>query len=90
MSKEGFVYILKSNKNGTYYIGSTENINNRYEEHCNARVTATKYLLPIEIVFYKKYPTIKEARQIEYKLKKFKSRKIIERIINEGDIKMGL
>lgn len=89
MEKEGFVYILKSKRNGSYYIGSTKNVNNRYKEHCDGRVIATKYLLPVELEFYKKYQTIKEARKIEYKLKKFKSRKIIERIIRDKDIKTG-
>lgn len=90
MIREGYVYILKSDKNNSYYIGSTESIDRRYKEHCNGLVRATKFLLPLKIAFYKKYTTIKKARQIEYKLKKFKSRKIIEMIINDGDIKMGL
>jgi putative endonuclease len=65
MEKEGFVYILKSMKNGSYYIGSTENIDNRFREHRAGLVKATKYLLPLEIAFYKRYEKTKEARKIE-------------------------
>lgn len=89
MTKEGYVYILKSSKSDSYYIGSTESIERRYKEHCDGLVKATKFLLPLKITFYKKYATIKEARQIEYKLKKFKSRKIVEMIIEDGNIKTG-
>ena len=40
------------------------------------------------IVFSQEYKTLSEARKIEYKLKSFKSRKIIEKIILEKIIKI--
>ena len=87
MDVEGFVYILQSNKNNSYYIGSTIDLANRFREHCDGLVKATKNLRPLKQVFYKKYSTITEARKIEFKLKKFKSRIIIEKIIKDKDIK---
>ncbi|MGI5826770.1 MAG: GIY-YIG nuclease family protein, partial [Patescibacteria group bacterium] len=36
MSK-AFVYILKSEKNGRFYIGSTSNFERRLDEHLNGR-----------------------------------------------------
>ena len=86
---EGHIYILQSEKNDSFYIGSTIHIATRFNEHNNGLVKATKYLVPWKLVFSKKYGTIHEARQVEYKLKKFKSRKIIERIIKDGEIKTG-
>ena len=85
----GFVYILQSERNDRYYIGSTIDIKKRFGEHRAGLVKATKFLLPLEIVFFKEYPTIKEARQVEYKLKKLKSRKIIKQIISDGHVKKG-
>ena len=86
---EGTVYFLQSLKNGAYYIGSTENLGRRIEEHGNGKNKSTKYLVPWKLVFFKKYPTISEARNIEYRIKKLKSRKIIERIIQDQDIFLG-
>ena len=80
------VYILKSVKNDRYYVGSTVDINRRLIEHASGQVTATKNILPIEIVFKQEFVDIKSARIAEYKLKKKKSRTIIEKIIIEGRI----
>jgi len=84
---EGFVYILRRG-DGSFYIGSTINIARRFNEHQNGLMRATKHLLPVVLMFYKKYPTILQARRVEYKLKKSKSRKIIEQILSDKDIKI--
>jgi putative endonuclease len=87
--KQPGVYILQSLKNDSYYIGSTEDMKNRFQEHNNSRVKATKFLIPWEIKLFYKTSTIKEARQLEYKIKKLKSRKIIEKIIASGKITLN-
>lgn len=84
-----FIYILQSQKNNRYYIGSTIDVKNRYKRHIDGRVKATRYLRPLKLVFYQRFNTIRKARQIEYKLKKLKRRDIIERIIKDGMIKMN-
>ncbi|MFH0889319.1 MAG: GIY-YIG nuclease family protein [Planctomycetota bacterium] len=84
----GYVYILKSSRNETYYIGSTQNIEKRLEKHNTGLVKSTCNIRPLILVFYQKYNTIPQARQIEYKLKRLKSRKIIEQIITDGCIKV--
>lgn len=82
----GYVYILKL-KNGRYYIGSTVGIENRLEEHNKGLTPSTRYLRPVELVFSQEYPTILQARRTEIRLKKYKSRVIIEKIINDGYIR---
>ena len=84
----GSVYILKSKKNGSFYVGSTIQVQMRLMEHNDGRVTATKYLRPWQVVLEKQYSTTKQARQVEYKIKKLKSRKIIEQMIKDHDIKI--
>lgn len=84
----GYVYILQSKKNSRYYVGSTVNINKRFSEHQNGCVKSTKNIRPLELKFFKKYESIKEARQIEYKIKIMKNKRIIERIIEEQNIKI--
>jgi predicted GIY-YIG superfamily endonuclease len=80
------VYILRSLKTKQYYVGSALNFERRFQEHSSGQVRATKYILPLELVFKQEFATAKEARQIEYRLKRKKSRVIIEKIIAEGKI----
>ncbi|MFA7653957.1 MAG: GIY-YIG nuclease family protein [Candidatus Magasanikbacteria bacterium] len=86
---EGFVYILQSEKNGSYYVGSTINLEKRIFEHNTGQTKSLKYLLPLKLVFFQKFGDIGLARALEYKIKNFKSRKIIEQIIVDQKIKMG-
>jgi len=82
-----YVYILKSEKNGRYYIGSTNNLERRLSEHNSGKTKSLKYLYPLRLVFEKACESRIEARKIESKLKKFKSRIIIETIIKDQEIK---
>lgn len=83
-----FVYILQSEVNNRFYIGSTNNLNERLIEHTIGESKYTRNLRPFKLVFSQEYNTLEEARKIEYKLKSFKSKKIIERIINDKIIKI--
>jgi len=84
-----FVYILQSIKNNRYYIGSTNNLERRLLEHGSGKTKSLKYLRPLKIVFKKEFGSETDARAIERKLKKFKSRDIIEKIIKDQEITMG-
>jgi len=84
MSKLG-VYFLRC-KNGRYYIGSTNDLERRFDEHGRGHVRATRDVRPLEVVFFQSCDSIKYARQLELRLKKLKRRDIIERIIIEKRI----
>jgi len=86
--KKGYVYILESESNGRYYIGSAEDLELRLWQHNNGEVTATRNKGPWVVTFNQEFDTIREARQIEYKLKKLKNKNIIKQIIEEGFIKI--
>jgi putative endonuclease len=83
----GYVYILRSLKNSRFYIGSCIDIGKRFEQHNKGFVKSTKNLIPLKLEFYQRFNDAKAARQMEFKLKKFKSRKIIEEIIKDQIIK---
>ncbi len=82
-----FVYILQSQKNGRFYIGSSDNPQRRLAEHNSGQTTALKYLRPLEILFIQECSDRIEARRLELRLKKFKSRTVIEKIIKDQKIK---
>lgn len=84
---QSYIYILKLD-NGQYYIGSTTNIDRRIEEHKKGIKAGTRYSKNIELVFQQEYNSFSDTRKVEHKLKKMKSRKIIEKIIEDGTIKL--
>ena len=83
----GYLYILQSEKNGRYYIGSTNNLSRRIAEHSAGKTKSIRALRPLRIVFKQDFATLAEARRAERKLKRLKSKKIIDRIIGDGIIK---
>ncbi|MDP2637619.1 MAG: GIY-YIG nuclease family protein [Candidatus Levybacteria bacterium] len=83
-----FVYFLKSLRNGRHYIGSTENLDRRLKEHNDGKSTYTKLTKPFAMVFSQKFSTLSKARRVELKLKNFKSKMIIEKIIKDNIIKV--
>ncbi len=66
------VYILKSYKVGRYYVGQTEDINDRLERHNVGRVKSTKHFRPWELVHSESYSTRSEACKRELEIKKYK------------------
>jgi putative endonuclease len=85
---KGYVYILQNAKS-SYYIGSTNNISRRIEEHERGNTQATQHKGPWRLVFSQEYDNLAKARRVEYKLKHLKRKDIIERIIKEQKILMG-
>ena len=49
---EFFVYVLRSRKDNNFYIGYTENLGRRMEEHSKGKVSSTKNRRPFELVYY--------------------------------------
>ena len=46
-----FVYILQSEKDGIYYVGSTQDLDARIERHNQGRSNYTKAKCPWELVY---------------------------------------
>jgi len=47
-----YTYVLKSKKDGNLYIGWTNDLRNRLKEHNEGRVSATKYRIPLELIYF--------------------------------------
>jgi len=79
------VYILLCS-NGKYYVGSSEDIDRRIEEHQRGKTKSLKYVLPVELKAFIECKTGLEARQLEYKIKKMKIRKYVEELVEKFGI----
>jgi len=78
-----YTYILKSSKNGRYYIGHTADLKGRLERHNLGKVNATRNKGPWSIVYYETYNSRIEANNRELYIKSMKSRIYIEKLIDE-------
>ncbi|WP_087940329.1 GIY-YIG nuclease family protein [Algoriphagus faecimaris] len=80
-----FVYILFSSKTNKYYVGSTDNLESRLKHHNAGSTPSTKPGAPY---WEMKYSEILADRTLalkrELEIKKKKSRKFIEWLINSA------
>jgi putative endonuclease len=60
-----FAYILKSDYDGTYYYGSTQNIEERLKDHNKGKSTYTKGRRPWKIHYAEEFQTKAEAMKME-------------------------
>ena len=83
---QGYVYILKFDKDGRFYIGSTNNLGRRLKQHRQGAVPSTKYQGSFRLAFSQKVQSLKIARSAERKIKSWKRKDFIEKIIVDGKI----
>jgi putative endonuclease len=83
------VYILKFTDTGLYYIGSTSDINRRVNQHKSGHTYSTKRLgKQFKLVFIQEVDDLRTARKIEIKIKSWKRKDFIEKIVNDGKIRI--
>ncbi|MCU0343527.1 MAG: GIY-YIG nuclease family protein [Ignavibacterium sp.] len=70
------VYIIYSSNTNFYYIGHTNNLDDRLKRHNQNRNKFTKGKGPWEIIVSRSCKSKSEAYQLELKLKSFKNSKI--------------
>lgn len=80
---KGYMYILLCS-NGSYYTGSTNNLELRLIQHQNGEgANHTKKYLPVTLIYYEEYPRVEQAFYREKQIQGW-SRKKKEALIN-GD-----
>mgnify|MGYP000361939083 CR=1 FL=1 len=79
-----FVYILKSLKDGSYYVGSTQNVESRVKHHNQTGTQYTKQKRPWELVYSEEHADRSSAMQREYAIKKKGGKKFIESLIKKS------
>jgi putative endonuclease len=78
---EFFTYILQSEKDGSFYIGSSQDPIDRLKKHNRKHSGYTARKQPWIIVWSKAFATKSEALELESQIKKMKSRSYIEALI---------
>ena len=72
---KGITYILEC-YDGSYYTGSTIDLEKRIEEHQSGNgANHTKLRLPVKLVYYEEYPQISQAFYREKQIQKWRRAK---------------
>lgn len=72
-----YTYILQSMKDHQQYVGYTEDLRKRVEEHRKGTVFSTKPRLPIELIYYEACLNQADAKQREKYLKTTAGRRFL-------------
>jgi putative endonuclease len=81
-----YVYIIKFVDSGRFYVGSTTDLKRRLYQHSHNHTRSTANLGKFELVFSQQIPDLKTARSAEKRIKFWKRRDFIEKIVEEGEI----
>jgi predicted GIY-YIG superfamily endonuclease len=73
-----YVYILRC-RDGSTYSGCTQDLKERFQRHTNGHVPATKYILPVELIFYCAFRDKYKAYEFEKYLKSGSGRAFMQR-----------
>ncbi len=80
-----YVYLLQSDLDASYYIGFTENPEQRLIQHNNGESTYTKRKTPWKIVYLEVFSLKSEALKREKFLKKQRNKDFYQRLVNNSD-----
>ncbi|MGB9824259.1 MAG: GIY-YIG nuclease family protein [Candidatus Hydrothermia bacterium] len=75
-----YVYLLKSLSTGRYYIGHTQNLEERLNRHNQGRSVYTRGKGPWVILGYKVFETRSEAFGYERKLKRMRREEVLREL----------
>lgn len=81
-----YVYILKSLVAGTYYVGSTNNIERRLLEHNSGKTSSLKSKRPLILIYKENFPTQIGARKREKVIKSYKGGNAFKKIIRSSSV----
>lgn len=78
MNKFYYTYVLLSLKDNEIYIGYTDDLNRRFKKHNSGQVMATKYRLPLKLIYFEACLDKEKAIKREKTLKTGFGRKYIK------------
>ena len=66
-----YTYVLRSEKDGQFYVGFTKNLELRFEQHNKGLVESTKYRTPLKLIYFAACLSQEDATRREKYLKSF-------------------
>ena len=84
-----FVYILESMHTGRFYVGQTNDLISRFNQHQQGLCPSSKSHRPWWMPYYEVHPTRADAIRRERAIKRKKSSQSIRRIIAAGYAGLG-
>jgi putative endonuclease len=81
-----YVYILQSEKDGTFYIGHTNNLEERINRHNEGRSHFTRAKTPWKLIYHEVYGSRAEAMRREREMKGMESRGYIEQLVRASRV----
>ena len=72
-----YVYVLESIKDGDRYIGYTNDIRKRIEEHNKGKNFSTKSMLPFQLIYFEGCKNMQDAKRREHYLKTTQGRRFL-------------
>ena len=76
-----YVYILQSEKDGSYYVGSTQDLDARIQRHNQGRSKYTKTKMPWRMMYFEEFPDRSSAVRRENQIKRHKDKHFIESLV---------
>jgi putative endonuclease len=78
-----YAYVLRSEKNGYNYYGSTNDLERRLREHNSGHTKSVKYIRPLKLVYLEEFSTLSEARKREKFFKSGQGRAFVKSVLAE-------
>lgn len=85
-----FTYILKSEKDGRYFYGQTNNLQRRLNQHNRGLEKATRGSRPWILLAYKEFDTRGGAMSLANRLKKLETASEIESFIRSQNFHLNV
>ena len=78
-----YVYVLLSLKDRKFYIGYTNNLKRRFEEHQRGENLSTSKRLPVELILYEAFLSKDDAQRRERYFKTAKGKTTLRQMLRD-------
>jgi len=85
-----YVYVLKSLKDGKFYIGFTEDVKRRIKDHNSGKVLSTQKRKPFKLLYYEAHLSKKDALRRENYFKTTKGKTTLRQMLRESLVSENL
>lgn len=81
-----YVYVLHNPAKNFIYIGYSENLKQRFQEHNSGKVKSTQFYKPLKLIFYEAYFTRNDAKRREKYFKTNKGKTTFPRALSAASL----